>query len=163
MPRGKLWTGSGFTIQDDKIVTNYHVIKDMLVGGAKLVGKEGVHRVEVLVVDKERDLAIVKVTGIDAPALRLGDSDTVQIGERVYVAGNPQGLEGTFSDGIISAVRGDSRDKLFQMTAPISQGSSGGPVFNEKGEVIGVSFAVFRDGAKSQFCYSHKLSQAIDY
>ena len=149
---GKSWTGSGFVIRDDQIVTNYHVIDNMSIGGARLVGKEDLYPIEAtLAVEKNRDLAIIKVVGIDVPALSLGDSDTVQIGDKVYVAGNPQGLEGSFSDGIISAIRGGSADKFFQMTAPISQGSSGGPVVNEKGEVIGVSFATLHDGQNLNF------------
>ena len=149
--KGKRWTGSGFVIQDGQIATNYHVIDNMLVGNARLVGKEDICPVEtILDTDKEHDLAVIKVGGIDAPALSLGDSDTVRIGDKVYVAGNPHGLEGSFSDGIISAIRGDS-DKFFQMTAPISQGSSGGPVVNEKGEVIGVSFATYLDGQNLNF------------
>ena len=149
--KGNSWTGSGFVIHDGQIATNYHVINNMSVGGVRLVGKEEIYPVEsVLDSDKEHDLAVIKVGGIDAPALSLGDSDTVRIGDKVYVAGNPQGLEGSFSDGIISAIRGDS-DKFFQMTAPISQGSSGGPVFNEKGEVIGVSFATFLNGQNLNF------------
>ena len=149
---GKSWTGSGFVLRDDQIVTNYHVIDNMSIGGVKLVGKEDLYPIEAtLAVEENRDLAIIKVVGIDVPALSLGDSDTVQIGDKVYVAGNPQGLEGSFSDGIISAIRGGSADKFFQMTAPISQGSSGGPVVNEKGEVIGVSFATLHDGQNLNF------------
>ena len=149
---GKSWTGSGFVIRNDQIVTNYHVIDNMSIGGAKLVGKEDLYPIEAtLAIEKNRDLAIIKVVGIDVPALSLGDSDTVQIGDKVYVAGNPQGLEGSFSDGIISAIRGGSADKFFQMTAPISQGSSGGPVVNEKGEVIGISFATVLDGQNLNF------------
>ena len=150
--KGNRWTGSGFVIHAGHIATNHHVVDNMSIGFAKLVGKEEVYPVEaILEVDKERDLAVIKVGGIDAPALPLGDSDTVQIDDRVYIAGNPRGLEVLFSDGIISAIRGDSTDKIFQMTAPISQGSSGGPVFNEKGEVIGVSFVTLRDGQNLNF------------
>ena len=149
--KDKRWTGSGFVVHDDQIATNYHVIDNMSIGGVKLVGKEEIYLVEtILDSDQEHDLAVIKVGGIDAPALSLGDSDTVRIGDKVYVAGNPHGLEGSFSDGIISAIRGDP-DKFFQMTAPISQGSSGGPVFNEKGEVIGISFATFRNGQNLNF------------
>ena len=154
-------TGSGFFIAPNQIATNYHVIEAILnegaFGGAKLVGQEEIYAIEdIIEFDKENDLAIVKVkevkgTGIDVPALLLGDSDAVQIGETIYVAGNPQGLEGTFSDGIISAIRGNTADKVFQMTAPISQGSSGGPVLNDKGEVIGISVATFRDGQNLNF------------
>ncbi len=150
--KGNRWTGSGFVIHDDHIATNYHVIDNMWIGGAKLVGKEEIYPVEtILDIDKGRNLAIIKVVGIDAPALPLGDSDTVQIGDKVYVVGNPRGLEGLFSEGVISAIRGDPNDKFFQLTAPISQGSSGGPVFNENGEVIGVSFVTLRDGQNLNF------------
>ena len=150
--KGNRWTGSGFVIRDRQIATNHHAVDNMWIGSAKLVGKEEIYPVEtILDIDKERDLAIIRVAGLDAPALPLGDSDTVQIGDAVYVAGNPQGLEGSFSEGIISAIRGGSTDKLFQMTAPISQGSSGGPVFNEAGEVIGVSFVTLHDGQNLNF------------
>ena len=131
--KGNRWTGSGFVIHDCHIATNYHVVENMWIGSAKLVGKQDIYPVEtILDIDKDRDLAIIKVAGIEAPALPLGDSDTVQIGDKVCVVGNPRGLEGLFSDGIISTIRGGSTNKFFQMTAPISQGSSGGPVFNEK-------------------------------
>ena len=150
--KGNRWTGSGFVIRDGHIATNYHVVDNMWIGSAKLVRKEEVSPVEtILDIDKDRDLAIIKVVGLDVPGLPLGDSDTVQIGDTVYVAGNPQGLEGSFSEGIISAIRGGSTDKIFQMTAPISQGSGGGPVFNAKGEVIGVSVVTLRDGQNLNF------------
>ena len=150
--KGNRWTGSGFVVHDGHIATNYHVVDNMWIGSAKLVGKEEIYPVEKIVnIDTERDLAIIKVVGIDASALSLGDSDTVQIGDKVYVAGNPRGLEGLFSDGVISAIRGGFADKIFQMTAPISQGSSGGPVFSEKGEVIGVSTVALRDRQNFNF------------
>ena len=145
--KGNRWTGSGFVIHDGHIATNHHVIDNMWIGSVKLVGEEEIYPVETIqAVDKERDLAIIKVVGIDAPALPLGDSDTVQIDDKVHIAGNPRGIEVLFSDGIISAIRGDSTDKRFQMTAPIPQGGSGGPIFNEKGEVVGVSRLTLRDG-----------------
>ena len=85
------------------------------------------------------------------PSLSLGNSDTVQVGETVYAVGNPQGLEGTFSQGIVSSIRQVGSDKVLQITAPISPGSSGGPVLNSKGEVIGVSVATFRGGQNLNF------------
>jgi S1-C subfamily serine protease/tetratricopeptide (TPR) repeat protein len=161
--KGKSWAGSGFVVHDGQIATNHHVINDMSIGGVRLVGKEDIYPIEaILDSDKEHDLAVIKVGGIDVPALALGDSDTVQIGDKVYVAGNPQGLEGSFSDGIISAIRHSSdADKFFQMTAPISQGSSGGPVFNERGEVIGVSFATFRNGQNLNFAIPVNYLKAL--
>ena len=122
-----------------------------------MVGKEEIYAIEKIVAhSKNHDLAIVKVKGvkiigINVPALPLGDSDAVQIGDKVYVAGNPEGLEGTFSDGIISAIRGNSTDKIFQMTAPISPGSSGGPVLNDSGKVIGISVGGMEHGQNLNF------------
>ena len=148
-----LGLGSGFFVQTNQIATNLHVIKGAAQGTAKRVGQQTEYTIEgFTVMDKKSDLVILQVSGSDVQPLLLGDSDTVEIGEPVYVAGNPKGfLEGTFSDGIISAVRGDSTGKLFQMTAPISSGSSGGPVLNGRGEVIGVSVATLRDGQNLNF------------
>ena len=117
------------------------------------MGQETEYTIEgVTALDENHDLAILQVSNSGVQPLPLGDSDTVEIGDTVYVAGNPKGfLEGTFSDGIISAIRGDSTSKRLQMTAPVSSGSSGGPVLNSTGEVIGVSFATFRDGQNLNF------------
>ena len=133
--------GSGFFVGDNLIATNYHVIEGAARGTAKLVGQFSTYRIEgVTATDKTNDLALLKVTVSGINPLPLGNSSDVKIGETVYVAGNPKGLEGTFSDGIISSRRDPYAKERLQMTAPISPGSSGGPVLNSKGEVIGVSF-----------------------
>ena len=80
----------------------------------------------------------------------MGNSDIVEVGDTVYAVGNPSGLDGTFSDGIISGIRWDGTDKLLQISAPISPGSSGGAVLNSKGWVIGIS-AASRDGQNLNF------------
>ena len=145
--------GSGFFVRTNQIATNFHVIDGAALGTAKRVGQETEYTIEgVTAMAESHDLAILQVAAPDIQPLPLGDSDTVEIGDRVYVAGNPKGFfEGTFSDGIISAVRGDSTSKRLQMTAPVSSGSSGGPVLNDSGEVIGVSFATFRGGQNLNF------------
>ncbi len=141
-----LGIGSGFFVKSNLIATNYHVIEGAAKGTAKLVGKYTQYNIEgVTATDKVNDLALLKVTAYGIKPLSLGESDTVRIGETVYVAGNPKGLEGTFSDGLISNRRDRYTKERLQMTAPISPGSSGGPVLNRKGEVIGVSFAVYKD------------------
>ena len=137
-----LGIGSGFFVKPNLIATNYHVIEGAAKGTAKLAGKYTTYNIEgVTATDKTNDLALLKVTAYGIKPLPLGDSDVVRIGETVYVAGNPKGLEGTFSDGIISSRRDKYTKERLQMTAPISPGSSGGPVLNRKGEVIGISFA----------------------
>ena len=132
--------GSGFFVRENLIATNYHVIEGASQGTAKLVGKYTTYIIEgVTATDETNDLTLLKVTAYGIKPLPLGMSSDVKIGETVYVAGNPKGLEGTFSDGIISSKQGGYSNERLQMTAPISPGSSGGPVLNRKGEVIGVS------------------------
>ena len=93
----------------------------------------------------DNDLIILKLQDIDQTivsriALPLGDSESIRIGDQIYAVGNPEGLEGTISDGIISGIRRLNRGyQRIQITAPISPGSSGGAVLNTSGEVIGVS------------------------
>src|SRR5262249_21669550 len=93
----------------------------------------------------------LQVTGIRGPSLPTSSDSNIQIGEQIYVAGNPEGLEGTFSQGIISAIRELPAGRILQITAPISPGSSGGPVLNQQGQVIGVAFATLRDGQNLNF------------
>ena len=144
--------GSGFFVRDNLIATNYHVIEGAARGTAKLVGQFSTYTIEgVTATDKTNDLALLKVTVSGIKPLPLGNSSDVKIGETVYVAGNPKGLEGTFSNGIISSRRDPYTKERLQMTAPISPGSSGGPVLNSKGEVIGISFMTLVGGQNLNF------------
>lgn len=144
--------GSGFFVRPNQIATNLHVVEDAARGYAKLVGQQTKHDiVGITAIDAKRDLVILKVSALGTKLLSLGDSDAVQVGETVYAVGNPHGLEGTFSQGIISGIRRVGVDKILQLTAPISPGSSGGPVLNSKGKVIGVSVATFRRGQNLNF------------
>lgn len=137
--------GSGFFVRSNLIATNYHVIEGAARGTAKLVDRYKTYTIEgITATDKTNDLVLLKVSVYGINPLPLGDSNTVRIGEKIYVAGNPLGLEGTVSDGIISSRRDRYTKERLQMTAPISPGSSGGPVLNRKGKVIGVSVATFR-------------------
>jgi hypothetical protein len=123
------------------------VISGASQGHLKRVGQPGSYSIAGSVgVDEEHDLALLKAGGIKLPPLPLGDSETVAVGDEVYVVGNPLGLEGTFSNGIVSAIREIDGQKILQITAPISPGSSGGPVFDQRGEVIGIAVATFRGG-----------------
>jgi len=144
--------GSGFLVRAGEIATNLHVVQGAARGYAKLVGQQAKYNIEGITgVDSERDLVVLKISAGRSQTLALGDSDGVQVGEVVYAVGNPQGLEGTFSQGILSGIRSVGADRLLQITAPISPGSSGGPVLNTRGEVIGVSAAAFREGQNLNF------------
>ena len=158
--------GSGFFVRNGQVATNLHVVKGASRGYAKLVDQKTKYDIEgITAVDAERDLVILKISVPRAQVISLGDSDTVQIGSPVYAVGNPRGLEGTFSQGIISSIRKVGTDKILQLTAPISPGSSGGPVLNDKGQVIGVSVATFRGGQNLNFAipsnYLKKLMERI--
>jgi hypothetical protein len=138
--------GSGFFVSDDIIVTNAHVIEGASGGTAKLIGDtQRLRIIGATAVDAHADLALLKISG-HAPPLALGPNSAPAVGDRVYVVGNPLGLEGTFSEGIISGVRQVDLDSILQMTAPISPGSSGGPVMNASGAVVGIAVATFRNG-----------------
>ncbi len=144
--------GSGFVIDDGYIASNYHVIEGAASGHVKLAGEQKTFKIiGVVACDKSVDLAILKVDAMSLSALPLSLRDDVQIGEAVYAAGNPRGLENTFSQGIVSAFRDLGSFKLLQITAPISPGSSGGPIADEKGEVIGIAVATYRGGQNLNF------------
>ena len=138
--------GSGFFVSNGIIATNAHVIEGASSGTAKLIGDS--HAMQILgtvAIDRHADLALLKVDG-PAPPLVLGPNTDPTVGDDVYVVGNPLGLEGTFSEGIISGIRSIDADSVLQMTAPIFPGSSGGPVMNSSGAVIGISVATFQEG-----------------
>jgi S1-C subfamily serine protease len=155
--------GSGFVVGDGLVATNLHVISGASRGFAKLPNAEDKFPIQgTCGVDSVHDLAILSIPGLKATALHLGDSDQIAPGDAIYVVGNPEGLEGTFSTGVVSAVRKTGDDLLLQLTAPISPGSSGGPMTNAKGEVIGISVATLKDGQNLNFAIpSHYLASLL--
>jgi hypothetical protein len=139
--------GSGFVAgPGGRIVTNLHVLMAGHPVTIVLPDSHEIKEFEVLATDEIRDLAVLRASPLSVPPLRLGDSDAALPGERVVAIGHPLGLDHTVSDGLLSGVRKVNADlALLQISAPISPGSSGGPVFNERGEVIGVAtLASFR-------------------
>lgn len=140
--------GSGFVISKDGfIVTNNHVIDDAdeitvsLDDGSKFKAK-------VVGVDRKTDIALLKInTDKELKPAKFGDSTKTRIGDWAIVVGNPYGLGGSVSVGIISArgrdINNGQSDDFLQTDAAINKGNSGGPVFNAKGEVVGVSTAIF--------------------
>jgi S1-C subfamily serine protease len=137
-----LMTGSGFFIKPGQVVTNLHVVRGAVRVEIKtLDGKGKMFPVNgVLAVDEEGDLALLSV---DMPLERSRSSELAselpEEGEPIFVIGNPLKLEGSVSDGIVSAVREvPNAYRIIQITAPISHGNSGSPVFNLKGQILGV-------------------------
>lgn len=133
--------GSGFIIDvEGHILTNFHVVQGATVVSAKMIGRnQSFTNVQVLKVDPNKDLALLKINDAnDLPTVVLGDSSRLSVGERVVAIGNPQGLENTISDGLISGIREIDGIKLIQTSVPVTHGSSGGPLFNMQGEVIGI-------------------------
>lgn len=146
--------GSGFVIsKDGRIGTNYHVIKTGTSAIAKL--PDGAFFVVdgVLAVDKDRDIAILKAHGTDFRTVTLGSSDNVQVGEEIVAIGNPLSLESTVSNGIISGIRNVNGEggKFLQVTAPISPGSSGGPLLDMAGDVVGITTLYLKGGENLNF------------
>ena len=143
---GMMSQGSGFFVHPGYIATNHHVIKNAKGAYVKLVGQETTYTIEsIAATDEEHDLALLKISSTTVPALPVANSDTVKIGETIYVVGNPKRLEGTFSKGIVSAIRSYGTNTWIQIDASISPGSSGGPVLNSSGQVIGVATAGHQD------------------
>ena len=137
-----LMTGSGFFLRPGQVVTNLHVLRGAQRCEIKtLDGKGKVFPVAgTLAVDEEGDLALLSV---EMPPDRPRTSELARVlpdeGEQIVVIGNPLKLEGSVTDGIVSAVREvPNLGKIIQITAPISHGNSGSPVFNMKGQVVGV-------------------------
>ncbi len=146
--------GTGFIIDPSGLIaTNLHVVVGASVIKVRLVDGTVLAVERVIAIDADHDLALLKVEPRGPmPVLPLGDSDKVAAGDPVLAIGNPLGLGYTVSDGLISSVREvNPKVTLLQISAPISQGSSGGPLFNSYGEVIGVATAIFAEGQNLNF------------
>lgn len=148
--------GSGFLVsRDGWVVTNYHVIKSGNSAVVKLRDGSLFTVDGVLAFNKDHDVALIKVHGTDFRILALGDSSRLLVGEEVVAIGSPLSLEYTVSNGIVSGIRhtnegGEGRN-LLQTTAPISPGSSGGPLFNMAGEVVGITTSHLEGGENLNF------------
>jgi len=137
--------GTGFVIDGaGTIGTNYHVIDDATEIKVKLIDGTYAEEVVILAENEAQDLALLQIkTPKQLVPVVLGDSEKVVVGERAVSIGNPLGLEHTLTDGLISARRVLQGKRMIQMSTPVSPGNSGGPLFNLRGEVIGVSTAVY--------------------
>ena len=140
--------GSGFFIDEDgHIVTNNHVVEDADTVKVRLANGEEV-AAEVVGTDPLTDLAVLKVVPRKAqPYVEFADDVNLRVGDWVVAVGNPFGLGGTVTSGIVSAIGGQNRENQYldfiQIDAPINRGNSGGPTFDLKGRVVGVNTAIF--------------------
>ena len=145
---GRIALGSGFIISNDGfIITNYHVIENAEVINVLLFDNTEVEA-DIIGGDEISDVALIKIEPpFELDKVTFGDSEAIRVGDWVLAIGNPFGLGGSVSAGIVSAKSRDIAsgpyDNFIQTDAAINQGSSGGPLFNTKGEVIGINSALF--------------------
>jgi S1-C subfamily serine protease len=131
-------TASGFVANENgAVITNYHVVRGAHSANVHLQDGSTIPVQGVVGFDPYRDVAIIKASNLTAKPLTLGDSEHVQVGDKVIAIGSPLALQNTVSDGLVSGIR----HGLIQTSTPISPGSSGGPFFNTHGEVVGIAVA----------------------
>ncbi len=153
--------GSGFLVSSDGLVlTNHRVIEDGEFASVLLSNNATFFVDGVVAVDEEHDLALIKVNGEGLPQVVLAEAGPPNIGAKVYAIGNPKGFTNTFSEGIVSAVRGDMGEAI-QTTAAISPGSSGGPLIRADGAVIGVTTSLLEGGQNLNFKVSVKFVRQL--
>jgi S1-C subfamily serine protease len=137
--------GSGFILdKEGHVLTNYHVIANARQIEATLYNRK-TYKADLIGVDRPHDLAVIQIHGSGFTPATLGDSRGLQVGQKVFAIGNPFGLSGTMTRGIVSSIRsvqepgGAGIDEAIQTDAAINPGNSGGPLLNSKGEVIGIN------------------------
>jgi S1-C subfamily serine protease len=147
--------GSGFVIdKDGHILTNYHVIADARQVEVTLHNHKK-YKATVVGTDPPHDLAVIQIQAPDLVPAVLGDSRNLQVGQKVYAIGNPFGLAGTMTRGIVSSIRpvhepnGAMIDEAIQTDAAINPGNSGGPLMNWHGEVIGINTMILSNANQS--------------
>lgn len=150
----KSGSGSAVIVKDKNlIVTNFHILS----GNNKIeiiTHKDTLKDPEIIGVDIDRDVLLLKLPHTDYELIQVGNSDDVKPGQKIYAIGNPMGLENTISEGLVSGIRDSVTDikmKFIQISASLSPGSSGGAVINSKGELIGISSMGFREGQNLNF------------
>lgn len=145
-PRQYMAAGSGFIISDDGyVVTNNHVVEDAT--KVTVVLEDGSEKIaEIIGTDPRTDLAVLKIDGTNLPYVTFEDEPS-RVGDWVVAVGNPFGLGGTVTVGVISAegrdIGGSSYGDFLQIDAAVNTGNSGGPAFNTNGQVVGVNTAIY--------------------
>ncbi len=159
--------GSGFIIdRDGHVLTNYHVIEDARQVEVTLHNRKK-YRATVVGTDRSHDLAIIQIKAPDLASMTLGDSRNLHVGQKVYAIGNPFGLAGTLTSGIVSSIRsvqepdGVTIDEAIQTDAAINPGNSGGPLLNSHGEVIGINTMIASTPGVGRFAIPINTAKAV--
>src|SRR5579871_5218802 len=147
--------GSGFILdREGHVLTNYHVVAGANRGVQVMLSNKHTYPAKVVGTDKTHDLALLKIDATNLQPVTLADSTDLSVGQKVYAIGNPFGLTGTMTRGIISAIRpirgaeGAPIEDAIQTDAAINPGNSGGPLLNSHGEVIGINTMIASNGAE---------------
>lgn len=141
--------GSGVILPDRDVVTNCHVIRSASQLTVRIDKKE--YPATLRHSDWERDVCSLSVVGMTAPAIVLGSTKKLKVGARVYAIGAPKGLELTLSEGIVSSLREATSGQYIQTTAAISPGSSGGGLYDENGNLVGLTTFYLAEGQSLNF------------
>ncbi len=158
--------GSGFIIsQDGYILTNAHVIDNADAVTVRLTDKRE-FKAKVIGADKRSDIALLKISAKDLPVASIGDTSKLEVGEWVVAIGSPFGFTNSVSQGIVSAMGrslpGENTTPFIQTDVPINPGNSGGPLFNLKGEVIGINSQIYsRSGGYMGLSFAIPIDLAI--
>src|ERR1017187_9990837 len=151
----KAGQGSGYVFSGDGIIiTNYHVVRGAKSLTVRIPGQEPYRIDSVLGYEIDHDVAALQVSGASLPALSTETIEEPKVGDRVVAIGAPLGLESTVSEGIVSAIRDAGTMHIIQTTASISPGSSGGPLLNDYGRVIGLTTSTVLNGQSINFVVS---------
>jgi S1-C subfamily serine protease len=147
--------GSGFIIdREGHVLTNYHVIDQARQVEVTLHSRKK-YRATIVGTDRSHDLAVLQIKAPDLSPMVMGDSRNLQVGQKVYAIGNPFGLSGTLTSGIVSSIRsvqepdGMTIDEAIQTDAAINPGNSGGPLLNSHGEVVGINTMIASNSGQS--------------
>lgn len=164
--RKRVALGSAVATAPGRVVTNCHVLaagltsdtsaRDMAIE-VKIAGQRSGRKARLVNADPARDLCVLDVPGLDAPAAPLGSTRTLKVGQPVYAIGSPHGLELTLSGGLISSLRRTESEPIIQTDAAVSGGSSGGGLFDDHGRLIGITTFGIRGGQNLNFALPVEL------
>ncbi|MEP7338209.1 MAG: trypsin-like peptidase domain-containing protein [Acidobacteriota bacterium] len=149
---GVIGQGSGFIVTPNgAVVSNLHVVRGAAMVRVKLPSGDVYKTADLVDVDDAKDIVILKIKGFKLHTVSMGDSDKTEVGDAIVAISSPEGLANSLSTGVISGVRRLDTHRVFQITAPISRGSSGGALFNADGEIIGIVTYLLKSGQNINF------------